>query len=52
MAKTIELAEWPYKPLPHNPEAHIITNIGFFKNCRNDRFCRCQKCRPPMKQGV
>ena len=47
MAK--ELASWPFKPVPHNPEAHVISNVGMFANCRRDAFCRCRKCRPPLK---
>lgn len=39
---------WPYQPLPFNPDAHIITNVGQFKQCRQDRFCRCRKCKPPI----
>ena len=38
-----------FTPLPHNPDAHIITNIGQFKFCRRDRFCRCRKCKPPLR---
>lgn len=34
---------------PHDPEAHVVTNIGIFAFCRRDRFCRCRKCKPGLK---
>lgn len=39
---------WPFKPLPHNPDAHIITNVGRFVFCRRDGFCRCRRCKPSL----
>ena len=35
--------------LPHNPNAHVITNVNIFDHCRRDRFCRCRRCKPPLK---
>lgn len=48
MTRTVTVAQWPFRPEPHNPEAHIITNIGEFAMCRRDNFCRCRKCKPPL----
>lgn len=39
-----------FKMLPHDPEAHIITNIGAFAFCRKDKFCRCRGCKPPLRK--
>lgn len=39
---------FPIQLQPHNEDAHIITNIGAFKFCRRDRFCRCRKCKPAL----
>lgn len=40
---------WKFEPLPHNPDAHVISNVDFFSNCRRDDFCRCRRCKPPLK---
>lgn len=37
-----------FEPLPYDPNAHVITNVGAFAHCRRDRFCRCRKCKPPL----
>lgn len=42
---------WPITRPTHDPDAHILTNIGAFKFCRNDRFCRCRKCKPPITKN-
>jgi len=39
-----------FEPLPYDPEAYVITNVGRFANCRRDRFCRCRRCKPPLKE--
>lgn len=33
---------------PHDPDAHVITNVGAWAHCRRDRFCRCRRCKPPL----
>jgi hypothetical protein len=42
---------WPITRPAYDPEALVLTNIGFFAQCRNDRLCRCRKCKPPIKKG-
>jgi hypothetical protein len=45
------VGQWPIAMLPFNPDAHVITNVGRFMHCRQDRFCRCRKCKPPLHHG-
>lgn len=39
---------FPIQRPPYDSEAHVITNIGQFKFCRQDKFCRCRKCKPAL----
>lgn len=43
---------WRFEPLRHDPEAHVISNVGLFAFCRRDKFCRCRKCKPPLAKGA
>lgn len=40
----------PFTVLPASAsdDVHVITNVGFFKHCRQDDLCRCRKCKPPL----
>lgn len=49
MTNNREPAAWPFKPLAYNEDAHVISNIGAFKFCRRDQWCRCSRCKPGLK---
>lgn len=40
-----------FEPKPHNPDAHVITNVLLRDHCRRDRFCRCRRCKPPLRRA-